>query len=150
MSVYGPDNGWYYRITGARIDRAYPLQGRGWERTEAGSRAYKAIKALVASGGVPESSEKQVKLLLRESKKEAKRQADTPVIPYTPSPYTPVSSPTFLAPEQGDKKALRDQRAGRAQQGGGSSGVLPLVGIGVGGLLAVGGLLYVLSRMQGE
>jgi hypothetical protein len=144
--VYGPDNGWYYRLDdNDAIERAYPSGGRAWESVARNSVAYSAILDAVYGSGayrgrrLSESSEKAVKAALKSAKKASKRGSDT-VPGFTPSPYTPPSSSTYEPPAS--------RRQGGRKGGSDDNDTLKLVGIGVGGLLAVGGLLYTLNAMS--
>ena len=139
--VYGPDNGWYYRLDdNDNVERAYPSAGRKWEKVAADSAAALAILNAVAgagrSGSMTESSNSVVRKLLKSS-------GDT-ISPFTPSPYTPPSSPTYLPPQTLKKRG----KGGKGGKGGGGSDTWKLVGIGTGGLLLVGGLLYAINQMQ--
>ena len=133
--IYGPDNGWYYRVTGSKIERAFPSTGRTWEEVAPGTSAYTAIQAMLKSLGKRGRvvSAKNWKKLLMKMAKAAESSAPA----FQPSFYSPPST------------TPRQQAAPRQRDGGGggrSSNVPALIGVGVAGTAALLVILYLVSR----
>ena len=131
--IYGPDNGWYYRVTGSKVERAFPSTGRTWEEVAPGTSAYMAIKGMVAalySQGKVVSATGREKLLGKMAKA-----AESSAPTFQPSPYSPPSA----TPRQRERPR---QRGG----GGRSSNVPALIGVGAAGVGALFVILYLASR----
>jgi hypothetical protein len=134
--IYGPDNGWYYRVTGSKIERAFPSTGRTWEEVAPGTSAYTAIQAMLKSLGKRGRtvSAKDWKKLLKKMAKMAKA-AESSAPAFQPSFYSPPST------------TPRQQAAPRQRDGGGRSSNVPaLVGVGVAGFASLVYILYLASR----
>ena len=133
--IYGPDNGWYYRIGGGKVERAFPSTGRTWEEVAPGTSAYTAIRKMAAvllSQGRVVSAKEWGKLL----KKMAKAAASS-VPAFQPSFYSP--------PSNTPRQRAAPRQTGEDDQ---SSNVPALVGVGVAGVGALLVILYLAREKQ--
>lgn len=121
--VYGPDNGWYYRVKGSAIERAYPASGRNWESVAEGTGAYTAIQAMIPS--LAKSSSNAVAALMQAA----------------PTYTAPTTSSTFVASTYSEPSST-PTRQRRRQATTTKTDTWKIAGIGVGGLVAVGLILY--------
>ena len=99
--IYGPDNGWYYRVTGSRVERAFPSTGRTWEEVVPGTSAYTAIQAMVKSLSKRGKTltEKAWKKVAKKAAKDSRLTSSTPA--FQPSFYSPPSVTSRRHPGSG-------------------------------------------------
>jgi len=146
--IYGPDNGWYYRVTGSKVERAFPSTGRTWEEVAPGTVAHLKIKAMVpvlVSQDKVVSPLKWGKVLVLQRLAAAKAAEDSRLTSSAPSFQPSFYSPPSTTPRQ--RQRPRQQAAPRQRDDGGRSSNVPaLVGVGVAGVGALLVILRLVSR----